>query len=198
MKMSYAPNYVDVHPSISSIETAVRENGGILRSFGWSLIDLPGHDSPAQVGPWKIMFVDARGMGNHGSFIAVATDRVSFSLQLEATKKLLRQQVDEVETGQHLDGLVSGQSFEERGDFACWVVPLFYSPLFGWRNNFAFKDEKWAYFAHHHANFMRCGDGRFRLWVKPVRPTAVVLEPQGTGAPASTEQLAALVAKFAQ
>ena len=179
-------------PDERQIENSVRENGGILRSFGYGFA-IPD-SSPEIVGNWKIMLTDQRGMGNHGSFIAVATTKEAFLIQKQATMRLLREEADAMEARAKLSDdeglpyasaaadedsenyfcrqncleLAARRSFREQGDFACKVVPLLSSPEFKRKGYFLFADGKWAYFAHSHANYLRVGDGRHRLWVRPV------------------------------
>lgn len=150
-----------VSPSVKQIEASVRQNGGVLHSFGYGF-SMPG-GAPEQVGDWAIRLVDRRGMGNHGSFIAVATTPRTLAVQTEVTMRRLREEADAAEAE-------ASESFLERGDFACQIVPLLWSPLFEAKRYFLFADEKWAYFAISHENHIRHGDGRHRLWVRPVRP----------------------------
>ena len=153
---------------LAEIEAAVAENGGILRGFGYGFAIPSGEE--VEVGGWKIMLVNRQGMGNHGQHIAVATTPETLNVQRQATLSLLRKQADEMERLAKDNPEAEGAwEFLNRGNFAVQVVPLTFSPLFqDRRGDFLGKDDKWAYFGRCNANFQRVGDGRDRLWVRPV------------------------------
>ena len=91
---------VGVNPSVERIENAVHKNGGILYSFGYGY-DLHNNSPTKQVGDWLIMLVDTRGMGNHGSFIAVAHSKETAKMQRDATMRILRHKADAAEQQGH-------------------------------------------------------------------------------------------------
>lgn len=145
------------------IAAAVAETGGILVSYGYGF-SCPGRGHGTVIDGWRVLLVDTRGMGNHGSFVAVAETAETYAVQLTATLRLLRQWADAAQA----DGTMT-----DRGDYGCRVVPLLHSTRHPDRPYIG-SDDVWAYFAHSHLNYLRAGDGRHRLWVRPARRVATV------------------------
>ena len=146
---------------IATIERKVVENGGILSSFGWGWT-IPERNFPDIIGEWRIYLTDTRGMGNHGSYVAVAQTPRTFALQKRATIALLRAMADNADPKAiRPDGSLDIATGE--------LLPILGSPLFKGGKNFMFEDGKWAYFAHSNENFQNVGDGTFRVWVRPAR-----------------------------
>lgn len=168
---------MSVNLSVQDIESAIAESGGILGSWGYGF-DCPTFPMRDRTEDWKLILVDRRGMGNHGSLIAVAQTQQSYDIQRAATMSLLRCWADEAEAesldpnpvdcwGEPDEGKRErGEEFKARGDFACVVIPLLWSPFASQTGHFLFSDEKWSYFYHRHGNYLRVGDDRSRLWVR--------------------------------
>jgi hypothetical protein len=153
------PTSGDLASATAKIEEVVARNGGVLESYGYGF-SCPGKAPDEPINGWQVRLVDTRGMGNHGSFIAVAIREDTYVFQREATLRLLRLWADAAEA----DGTMS-----DRGDFATRIVPMLDSELYSTnRGHCIGRDGKWAYFAHSNANFVRIGDGTYRLWVRPV------------------------------
>lgn len=161
----------------AEIDERVAKTGGVLSSYGYGF-RCPERGGPARVGGWEIVLCDTRGMGNHGSFIAVAADERTYDLQYTATVRLLRRWVDEAQR----EGTLG-----ESGDFACAIIPLVRSSLHPDRGTLLVMDSQWEYHYYPHTNHVRVGDGRVRLWVRPQRvrplrqrPLRGGLEPVGS------------------
>lgn len=155
----------DCTPTVQEIESAVIEDGGLLMGFGGSFC-CPGN-CPPKVGDWTVRLVDRRGCGNQGVFVAIADTPETVAFQVDATKKVLRQIADEVESRARNDP-EGYPEFVSRGNIDCRVIPIVFSRIFqeGRKGTFLFGDEKWLYFSHSHGNYLRAGDDRERIWVR--------------------------------
>lgn len=139
---------------IASIEASVAKNGGVLESYGYGF-SVPS-SKPARVGGWEIRLVDRRGMGNHGSYVAVAMEPETFRLQWNATKRFLH-------------GLAESSEVSAGETFATKLLPVLGSTLYRSKGVYLFTVEGWAYFAHREENFIRVGWDTYRIWRHPAR-----------------------------
>jgi hypothetical protein len=145
--------------TIHCIMDAVRNNLSVLSSFGYGFA-IPESET-VQIPGWEIRLVDKRGMGNHGSYVAIATTPANYKFQLAETIRQLRPLADNAA----LDPA------NWRGwsvDFGTMLLPIVGSSCH--RNpggTWFAKDDRWNY--HHHTcmNYLNVGDNRCRLWVKP-------------------------------
>lgn len=148
----------DCFPTETEILGAIAKNGGKMMGFGMGGC-CPG-DCPERVGGWRILLVNRQGMGNHGTFIAVADTEETLKIQYEATVRVLRRLADAAEAR-------NDPGFLSRGDVGCEVIPLEWSTLLPRQNGRELcRDEKYIYFTHTCGNYLRPGDDRSRIWVK--------------------------------
>ena len=145
--------------TIHDIMNAVANKLSVLSSFGYGFA-IPERGT-VQIAGWEVRLVDTRGMGNHGSYVAIATTTANYKFQLAETIRQLRPLADEAA----LDPA------NWRGwsvDFATMILPIVGSSCHrGSGGTWFAKDDRWNY--HHHTcnNFLNVGDNRCRLWVKP-------------------------------
>lgn len=144
--------------TIDCIHDAVKNKLSVLSSFGYGFA-MPERGTP-DISGWEIRLVDKRGMGNHGSYVAIATTTANYKFQLAETIRQLRPLADNAA----LDPA------NWRGwsvDFATILLPVVGSSCHRGNGTWFAKDDRWNY--HHHTcmNYLNVGDNRCRLWVKP-------------------------------
>lgn len=140
------------------IEKAVSYNGGILNTYGFGYT-CPERPSNLIIEGYQVQLVNRQGMGNHGSYIAVATTFKTFKSQLKETLKGLRTLAEQ--TAKDLKAWSNAHTVE------CGprLIPITFSPL--WKGGlFIGEDELFRYYCHPHGNFARLGDDRVRIWAK--------------------------------
>lgn len=144
------------------LDDLVRDNGGFLGCYGYGF-SCPDRGAGYHVGGWRVSLIDTRGMGNHGSFVVIATDEPTWRHQRDATLRMFRDWTHQAE-GRH--------AWRDNGtlDIACALVPWLHSDVRPRRGALVARDEAWRYYACPHANFVRVGDDRWRVWARPVRP----------------------------
>jgi hypothetical protein len=79
----------DICRTTEKIKVAVCRNGGVLSSYGFGF-SCPGSSPDEPINGWRVSLVDTRGMGNHGSFVAISMRPDTYQYQLAATLRLLR------------------------------------------------------------------------------------------------------------
>jgi hypothetical protein len=139
----------------------VGKNGGILASYGYSF-DCPDGQAE-QVEGFRLSLCNTNGMGNYGSYVAVATNARTYQYQLDATIKIFRQLADEAS----LDA--------EKWNWSKWTVelggghliPVKWSLCSTFRGTKWGEDEKWSYHAYSEGNYLNVGKDTNRVWVKP-------------------------------
>ena len=142
------------------IHDAVKNGFSVLSSFGYGFA-MPERVVETQVEGWEIRLVDKRGMGNHGSYVAIATTIENYRFQLAETVRQLRPLADNAALN---PANWRGWSV----DFATRLLPVVGSLCHRDSGGTCFaKDDRWNYHRHTCMNYLNVGDNRCRLWVKP-------------------------------
>lgn len=146
--------------TVENIDKAVKFNGGILDSYGYGYNCPESPDEGLSVGEYEIRLVDRRGMGNHGSFVAIAATKEAYNLQLQATLRGLRK------TAEQAGCEVSSWSRPDTLELEPRLLPVALSKCRKEGSLFLGEDDLFRYFCHPHANHLRIGDARYRIWAK--------------------------------
>ena len=152
---------VTCQPSIDAIRSAVECNGGILSSYGFGCAIPTGPDPSDDPEGWKIILCNTQGMGNHGSYVAVADSWENYDFQEACELRILRRLADDAEK-------IGDWREDGSLDIGTMLVPMLMSRFLPDRGGRSIgQDGKWVYYAHANANFVRIGDDRDRIWVRP-------------------------------
>ena len=145
--------------SITEVEAAVQRTGGTLDSYGFGFDCPKSPPDGLMIGNWLISLVNKQGMGNHGSYVAIATTPETYKFQMEANLRLLRFTAEQA--GCDL------KNWSRPNTIECGPVMLevCLSPL--WKGGmYMGEDDLFKYFCYPHENYVRMGDDRYRVWVK--------------------------------
>lgn len=149
--------------TIESVRCAVERNGGVLASYGFGFAT-PTAPTEHPDG-WNIVLCDRQGMGNHGTYVAVANSWENYDFQESCTLRILRRLADDAEK--------AGDWREDESlDIGTMLVPILMSnfrPSRPGRRLSIGQDGKWVYYAHSNGNYLRIGDDTDRLWVRRQR-----------------------------
>jgi hypothetical protein len=145
--------------TVEEVEKAIRFNGGVLASYGFGFTCPEYPDDGLKVGVWSIKLVNRQGMGNHGSYVAIATTPETYKFQMGETLKGLRATAEAVGCD------IESWSKKDTVECGPMMLTVCLSPL--WKGGmYMGEDDLFKYYCYPHGNHVRLGDDRYRVWAK--------------------------------